>query len=377
MLRETHLKINLDHLEHNVQSIQEYCHEDVILGAVLKANAYGHGAKYISKALFDYGIDHFLVATLVEAVELRRYNKDYKIIVMGHTPDIYLKEVIHHQLIPTLFSLEQAITLNDLCRKNDSQMAIHLKIETGFNRLGMQINDNTVNDIKAIHELSHIHIQGIFTHLALKDKASDMRQFDKFMALVTQLENENVSIPIKHVCDSISMVLYPSCHLNMIRIGALLYGLESEEKGILDVKPVLSMHTKLSHKKQILKGSTLSYGNRWRAKEDTLIGTLPFGYADGYPRNLYQKGQVKINHKFYPIVGVICMDQCMIDLGDDDISFDENVTIIGEDLPVSQIAHLANTNKNEIVCRMALRVPRVYIKNNEIKYIDNPLVGEI
>lgn len=377
MLRDTHLKINLDHLKHNVKNIQNYCGENVILGAVLKANAYGHGAKYISKALYDYGVDHFLVATLVEAVELRKYNENYNIIVMGHTPDAYLKDVIHHKLIPTVFTIEQAIKLNNICKDNDYNTDVHIKIETGFNRLGMQITDDTVSNIKKIHELSHIKIQGIFTHLTLKDESSDMKQFNMFTSLIDDLEKENIKIPIKHVCDSISMVLYPKCHLNMVRVGALLYGLESEEKGIMDVKPVMSMYTKLSHKKRIFKGSTLSYGNRWEAKEDTIIGTLPFGYADGYPRNLYQKGEVKIKDKFYPIVGVICMDQCMIDLGNDDISLDESITIIGDDIPVSKIAELASTNKNEVVCRMALRVPRVYIENNQPKYLDNPLAGEI
>ncbi|MCH4887459.1 alanine racemase [Acidaminobacter sp. JC074] len=369
MLRDTHIKINIDHLENNITSIRDYC-KGTRVGAVLKSNAYGHGSKYMAKALYDMGITTFLVATLLEAMELKNENDDYNVIIMGHTPDKYLNQVIDKKITQTVFTYDQAKLLNDLA---EQPVKVHVKIETGFNRLGMQITEDTASTIKKIADLDKIIIEGAFTHLSLENRASDLKQFNKFMDLMNEVEKMGVKIPIKHVCDSISMVLHPDFHLDMVRVGALLYGLESEEKGVLDIKPILSFHTKPSHIKTIKKGETISYGNRWIAGEDSIIATLPFGYSDGYPRNMYGKGQVQIKGKFYPIIGVICMDQCMAHV-DKDVTLDDEVDIINENMTVSDIAAMAETNKNEVVSRFTPRVPRVYIKNKQIIYVENGLI---
>ncbi len=375
MLRDTHLKININHLEHNINEIQSFVGPNVIVGAVIKANAYGHGAKYISKILYEAGVNYFLVATLVEAIQLRQSNKDYNILIMGHTPNDYLQKVIEYDLIPTIFSLEQAELLNEMAAITNQKIPIHLKIETGFNRLGLQINDQTLAIIRSINQMKHLMIEGAFTHLTLKGKETDSKQFNDFLTLMKTLDKENIHIPIKHICDSIGMVLYPEFHLNMVRVGAILYGLQSEERGVLNIKEVLSFHTKLSYTKQLKKGESISYGNRWIATKDTTIGTLPFGYADGYPREMYQKATVVIKQKTYPIVGVICMDQCMVDLGDDIIDMDEMVTIFGkEGVSIEKLAQLSVTNKNDIVSRYTSRVPRVYEKDGKPYYIENELL---
>ncbi|MCH4887445.1 alanine racemase [Acidaminobacter sp. JC074] len=369
MLRDTHLKINIGYLEDNIKSIQNHC-KDTKVGAVLKSNAYGHGAKYMAKSLYNIGINTFLVATLLEALELKNENDNYHVIIMGHTPDKYLKEVIDKNITQTIFTYDQAKLLNDLAYE---PVKVHIKIETGFNRLGMQINEDTVKEIKQISNLENIMIEGAFTHLSLESKDSDLRQFNKFMELMNQLETVGIQIPVKHVCDSIGMVLYPDFHLDMVRVGALLYGLESEEKGVLDIKPILSFHTKPSHIKTIKKGETVSYGNRWVAGDDSFIATLPFGYSDGYPRNMYGKGQVEIKGKSYPIIGVICMDQCMVHV-DESVTLEDEVHIINQKISVADLASLAGTNKNEIVSRFTSRVPRVYIKNNQVIHTENELI---
>lgn len=369
MFRDSQLIINLDNLAHNVNSIKSYC-KNTTLGAVLKANAYGHGLKPMAKALYDLDVNYFLVATLPEGIALRKENPNYIIQIMGHTPNQYLKALVEHQLIPTIFSLEQATLLNELTQQ---PIDVHLKIETGFNRLGMQINDQTVEEIKNIHALDHIRIKGAFSHLSLMDKASDTLQFNRFKELMSTLETYNIHIPVQHICDSIGMVFYPAFHMDMVRIGALLYGLESEEKGTLDIRPILSFQSKLSHVKIINKGERVAYGNRYIASENVYIGTLPFGYADGYPRSLTNKGYVYINTVKYPIVGAICMDQCMI-ASKTPLNKDDIVEIIGEHIPVQTLADLACTNKNEIVAQLANRLPRVYIKNNQIVHIENGLI---
>lgn len=364
MLRDTYLRINLNRLENNVNEIKSYIKDDVIIGAVLKANGYGHGSIKLAEKLFQLDIDNFLVATLTEAIALKQANPLYKVLIMGHTPTQYFRHLIENDIVATIFSETQAVELNALAKAMNKDVKIHLKIDTGFNRLGFQITDELLPIITRIFALDHLVIDGAFTHLSLKDRDSDKIQIKDFNDLMAKLENRGMSLPIKHIMDSIGMVLYPDDHLNMVRLGAILYGLQSEERGILKVEQILSFRSKLSHIKRIKKGESISYGNRWVAQTDTNIGTIPFGYADGYPRNMYQKGYVSINQKQYPIVGVICMDQCMIDLGDDEYN-DEEVIIIGDHeenaLTIEDVARLANTNKNEIVSRFASRVPRIYI----------------
>lgn len=359
MLRDTYLEIDLDLLKNNIQEIQNFIGPDVILGAVVKANAYGHGAVELAKYLSTIGVNRFLVATLSEALELKAYN----VMIMGHTPDRLLEHIVENQIIQTVFTLDQCLKLNELGKKSNQIVKVHLKIETGFNRLGFQIKEDLIETIHDIYHLDFIEIEGAFTHLTLKDETSDMLQINKFLNLMKDLEKIGVHIPIQHILDSIGMVLYPDYHLNMVRVGALIYGLQSEERGVLKVKQILSFKTKISHKKVIQAGESISYGNRWVAKKQTRIATLPFGYADGYPRNMYQKGYVTINQKKYPIIGVICMDQCMIALDEDDYS-EEEVIILGRkvnEMTVEEAAHLAETNKNDIVSRFSLRVPRVYV----------------
>ncbi len=365
MFRDTHLQIDLNKLKQNVNSIQNYIDHDVILGAVLKANAYGHGLLEIADYLYGLNINHFLVATLSEALDLRKECKDYKILIMGHTPDKYLEHIVLNNITGTVFTLEQAKQLDLIGKQYNKKVKIHLKIETGFNRLGIQINEQTVDIIKKIAQLDYIIIEGAFTHLALKNKQNDQIQAEKFLTLMEALKLEHIKIPIQHIVDSIGMVLYPELHLDMVRVGALLYGLQSEEKGVLKIEPILSFHTKISHQKVLTPGECISYGNRYVCDTKTNIATLPFGYSDGYPRNMYQKGEVTINNKRYPIVGVICMDQCMINLGQDSYT-DEDVIIIADGnnntVSINELAQLAETNKNEIVSRFTTRVPRVYLK---------------
>lgn len=375
MLRSTHLKININNLLFNMANINAFIKDDVILGAVLKANAYGHGAKYTAKTLYNHGVKYFLVATLLEAIQLRNENANYQLLVMGHTPDDYLHHLINYNIIGTVFTLDQARLLNKLAYKKGTQAKVHLKIETGFNRLGMQINEENIQDILQMSQMNHLDIQGAFTHLTLKSKDSDLNQYNMFMDLISTLEAKGIHIPVKHVCDSIGMALYPEFHLSMVRVGALLYGLQSEDKGIIDVKPILSFYTKPSCIKKIFSGESVSYGNRWFAKNDTIIATLPFGYADGFPRTLYQKSFVTIHQNKYPIVGAICMNQCMIDLGiSSEVTTNDAVEILGPYNNIEDFAQLVGTNKNDIVSGFAARIPRVYIKDQKICHIENEIL---
>ncbi len=380
LFRHTYLKINLDNLIHNINEIKNYISEGVTIGTVLKADAYGHGANEIAKTLYENGITYFLVSTLLEGIELKKSNKNYIVFIMGHTPDEYLEEIVKYDLISTIFTVNQAQILNVLAKKHKKIIKVHIKIDTGFNRLGMKANsENTIKNIEKINQLPNIDMEGIFSHLALKNKEFDTIQFNKLKTLIKSLNAKGIHFKYNHICDSISTILYPAFQMDMIRVGAIIYGLESEEKGILDIKQVMSFHSKFSYIRKIKKGESISYGMRWTAKRDSIIGTLPFGYADGYPRNMYQKGYITINRKQAPIVGVICMDQCMVDLTDvENLNKNDEVTIFSDgsnnSISIDALASLAETNKNDIVSRFTKRVPRIYIKNNEVYNIKNELI---
>jgi alanine racemase len=378
MLRDTQIKINLDALNSNLNIIQSMVSNNTTIGAVLKANAYGHGATVIAKTLKEFGLNYFLVATAMEAIQLKRSDPTYQVMIMGHTPDHLLEEAILNEFELTVFSHEQGLLIHHLASKHNVKAIIHLKIDTGFNRLGFAINESLISSIENLYHLDHLTIKGIFTHLALRDQAADEEQFKRFTGLVTQLEEKAISIPFKHICDSIGMALYPHMHMDMVRVGALLYGLQGEERSLSGIQQILTMETRFSHIKTLSEDSYISYGRRAFIKKGSLVGTLPFGYADGYPRALYENGKVRINDEYVNFSGIICMDQCMVDITDLQVDYDTEVAIIDtEKLSIGALSKKAKTNKNEFVSSLAARLPRVYIKEGKPIMVSYEMLGEV
>ena len=381
LLRDTIVEINMDYIKHNVAQIRKFIGNNVAMAAVVKANAYGHGAVEIASAVIENGADILAVATLIEGLELRKRFDNYKILIMGYTPDSYLEIAVNHNLILTIFSLEQAKILSKLAKKTNKTPRIHIKYDTGFNRLGYKNSIDSINEISLIANMANIEVQGIFSHLALTNKEEDKIQYEKLVNAIEKIETQSKPLKYKHICDSIGTVLYPEYHLTMVRPGALIYGLESEGKGVIDVKQAMTFKTKISHIRELKKGEGISYGYRWKAKRKSKVGVIQVGYADGYPRNLYKKGFVTVSGYRVPVIGVICMDQCMIDLTDvDNVNVNDEVIIFGDGtnntLSVNETSLLAGTNKNEIVSRISRRTPRVYIKDNKAYKIYNYLLND-
>ena len=375
MLRDTVLEINLDNIKYNMEKIKEMLGEEVAIAAVVKANGYGHGSLGIAKELVDSGADYLAVATLNEALELRRF-KDYKIFIMGFTPDDYLEYIVENDIVQSIFSYEQAKILNDLGIKHKKKVTIHIKYDTGFNRLGFKDSDKSIDEIESICQLSNLNVEGIFSHLALKSRRDDEKQYDKLVKAINKLKSKGIDFKYKHIEDSISAVDYPEFRLNMIRPGAIIYGIKGFHYGSLDIKQALTFKTKVRNVRKISKGEGVSYDYLWKSQDDSIIGTLPFGYADGYPRNLRDKGFVTIRGRKAPIIGVICMDQCMVDLTNIPEACDGDEVIIygdGNDntLDIHNASLLAETNKNDIISRISMRVPRVYRKAGKIINIIN------
>lgn len=366
ILRDTVVEVNLDKIKYNMKLIKEMCGGDVAVMPVIKADGYGHGAVGIAKTLMESGASHLAVATLVEAIELRKAYEDYPIMILGHTPNRLLGEIVKYNLIPTIFSAEQAKILSGIAAKSNKKVKIHIKVDTGFHRLGIYDED----EIALICSYSNIEAEGIFSHLALVNDEENKMQFDKFTDMINKLEERGITFRYKHIADSISLVDYPEYRMNMVRPGALIYGLRGFHKGFLEVETCICFKTRISQIHHIKKGEGVGYDYLWRATKDTKIATLPFGYADGYPRNLRDKGYVTIKGIKCPILGVICMDQCMVDLtGVSNPQVGDEAIIYGDGknntMSIQEASELACTNKNEIVARILPRPPRVYVSPEE------------
>lgn len=371
ILRDTVIEVDLDRIAGNMRAIKEMAGEKTAVAAVVKADGYGHGAVGIAKTLMENGASLLAVATLSEAIELKEAYPDYPVLIMGLTPDRLLSVVVDYGIIQTIDTLHQAEILNKLAEKKQKKAVIHIKLDTGFHRLGFPDTEEGVKEIVNVCRLPWIEAEGIYTHLVLKDDESNKEQFARFTKVLTALEKENCQFKYRHIADSIASVDYPEYRMDMIRAGAIIYGLKGFHKGQLDIRQALTFKTRISHISELKKGEGVSYDFLWTAPKDTRIGTLPFGYADGYPRNLRGKGIVTIHGKQVPVVGVICMDQCMVDLGEvPEAQIGDEVIIYGDGsektLDVQAVSTLAGTNKNEIVSRLTRRSPRIYTHGDQV-----------
>jgi len=368
LMRSTWAEIDMDILISNLNHAKRMKAPGTKIAAVLKANAYGHGAVNVAKILIENNVDMITVAYISEAIELRRHYPEFPIMVMGYTFDEHLKTAVENNIRLTIFSLEQARKLSDIGLSLGKEALVHIKIDTGMNRIGLKAGENTVNTIIKIFNLEKIKIEGIYTHLALRTAETDMLQCDLFMNVVNSLEAKGIFIPVKHICDSIGMVLYPDYHLDMIRLGAFIYGVApaamGKDKSLLKLS--MTLKTRLTQVKEIEKGEGVGYDSSFIAQGKAIIGTLAAGYADGYMRCLGNKGEVSIRGKRAPIIGVMCMDQLMVNLMDiPEAKVGDEVILIGDnEVPLSEVAEKAGSNRNEIISIIGRRVPRVYIKDS-------------
>lgn len=376
-VRPVWAEINLDNLAHNIREVRKHTDENSLVTAVVKANGYGHGSVEISKTFLENGADRLAVAVLTEAIELRKGGIDAPILVMGYTPVSLYEKAIEHGIILTIYNLDDGKALSEKATALGKVATIHLKIDSGMGRIGFLPNENSIESILNIWKLSGIYIEGIFTHFAKadeSDKTHAMGQYEKFTYVIKALEEKGLSIPIKHSSNSAAIIDLPDYNMNMVRGGIMIYGLypsDEVNKDTILLKPAMTLKTRISHLKSVPKGTGISYGQIFVTDKDSVIGTLPIGYADGYTRMLTGKGEVYINGQRAKIVGKICMDQCMVDVSHiEDIKVGDEVVLFGygkEGYPhVDEIAEKLGTINYEVVCMVSRRVPRVYISNGEI-----------
>ena len=368
-------EINLDNIAYNMTNIREKVNKKTKIMAVVKADAYGHGAVEVAKTALYNGADWLGVAIIDEAIELRKNNIFEPILILGHTMEHKLLQVIKYDITQTVFSFEMAKKLSDEARKIKKSVDIHIKIDTGMSRLGFFPTDESISEILAIKNLPYINITGIFTHFAtsdMKDKTFTKEQFKKYMWVIKKLEEKGISNIIKHVSNSGAILDIEGYSLDMVRAGIILYGMYPSNQVLenIKLKPAMSLKTHISFVKEIEPEVSVSYCRTYFTNKKTKIATIPVGYADGYARILSNRARVLINGEYANIIGNICMDQFMIDITCiQNVKQGDIVTLMGEDnnsyITAEELANLQNTINYEIVCNIGKRIPRVYIKNNK------------
>lgn len=381
MIRPVWAEIDLDAIKYNIDSIKRRVDTKELI-AVVKADAYGHGALDVSKTLVENGATKLAVAVITEAMELRHGNINTHIMILGYTPLEFAADLINYDIEQTIFDLEYAKKLSEIALNLGKKAKVHVALDTGMGRIGFLINDNSLNEILKISSLKGLEVVGIFTHFSTSDESDknySNKQYKKFTDFNEKLISKGVNIPLKHVSNSGAIIDMPNTYLDGVRAGIVLYGYYPSEdvlKQNLDLKKAITIKTQVAHVKILDKDEYVSYGRKFKTERKSIIATLPIGYADGYSRALTGKAKVIINGKFAPVVGTICMDQCMIDVTDiGDVHVGDEVIVLGKDkdlkFDADDMAKAMGTINYEVLCMIKQRIPRVYIEDGKVKSIRN------
>ena len=365
--RPTRAIIDLDCFLENYHQIVSRAGEGTKIVGVVKADAYGHGFDGI-ELLQGEGVDCLAVAMIDEGIELRQKGIDrVPILILGPTPEDRIPELIEWDIIPAVFTESFAQTLSDYCVAQDMRADVHAKIETGMGRIGFDWR-TAADSVEALTKMDGIRVAGMFTHFATadcEDKTFTHEQLARYAGVVKQLNDRGIEIPFKHVENSAALIDFDRTIFDGIRPGIILYGLypsDEVKKQNLPLKPVMRFMTKIAYIKTLHDGESVGYGRAWKAEGDRRIATLPVGYADGWSRILSGKGtEVLIRGKRAPVVGNICMDQCMVDITDiPEAQEGDDVELFGENISADEVAARLGTINYEVVCMVNKRVPRVY-----------------
>lgn len=374
-----HADIDLDAIKKNIKEVKKAVGDSTKVMAIIKADGYGHGAVPCAKALTKVGVDAFGVAIIEEGIILRKNGIKQPILILGYTSEYQMSRMIQYELTQTVFELEMAKNISKYAVALNKKAKIHIKIDTGMNRIGFKDSDENIAVIKEISQLPNIEITGAFTHFARadeKDKAAALKQLDRYTNFINKLEENGVHIPTKHISNSAGIIDFPQARFDMVRSGIMTYGLypSDEVSKAFPLCPALSLKSHIIYLKEVEAGEGISYNHIYVTKRKSVIATIPVGYADGYPRALSSKGKVLIRGQYAPIVGRICMDQFMVDVTDiEGVSVLDEVTLVGRDgknyLSVEEVANMAGSFNYEFVCGISKRVPRVYIEDKEVSKI--------
>lgn len=366
----TWVEIDLDRLRKNFQAVKEKVNENREILVAVKADAYGHGAVEISKVLQKEGVDMFGVASVDEAVELKRAGIDRPIVILSPTTSDLISLMVENDFRANVSNLDYAEDLSVAALEIGKKTKVHIEVDTGMGRTGVLWSE-ALDFLAKIAGMEGIEMEGIFTHFAVAEKSPEFtqEQTDRFINLLDKLDRSEIRIRLRHCANSAAILRYPHSYLNMVRPGLIVYGLfPSATSKSIDISPIMSFKTRVVHIQKIPKGNSISYGRSFFTQRDSVIATISVGYGDGYSRSLSNKGEAIIRGKRTKIVGTVCMDLTMVDCTEiDDLRLGDEVTLIGrdgdEEITPEEIADLIGTISYEVTSSIGPRVPRVFVRN--------------
>jgi alanine racemase len=380
----TWAEVDLEAIAHNARGLKERAGQETELMAVVKANAYGHGAVPVAKTALENGASRLAVNRVLEGVELRQAGITAPILILGYSLPSEAETIVRWDLTPTVTTVEGALALSAMSDRQGKVTPVHVKVDTGMGRFGL-LPGEVVAFVRRISELPGSKLEGLFTHFAVADSADKTytrRQFDIYLQVVSQLEEAGFAIPLKHVANSATNLDLPEMNLDMVRCGIALYGLRpsDEVEPTIPLKPAMALKSRVARVRTLPPGSSISYGCTYTTTRATPVALVPVGYGDGYHRLLSNKGSVLIGGKRAPIVGRVCMDQFVVDTtGIEGVRQDDEVVVFGrqgeEEISAEEVAALAGTINYEVVTSILPRVTRVYLKGGEVVEV-KPLVED-
>jgi len=366
-------EIDLTAIRKNIETMRSYISDDKKLLAVIKANAYGHGAVEVAKALTDLA-DYYGVAFIDEALELRKAGINKPVLILGHTDESLFEALIDYDITQTIYTYEQAKVMSDVATSKGKLAKVHVKLDTGMNRIGFGCVNESVEAIVKISQLPGLDVEGIYTHYYLadvKDKTVANLQLERYTQMLQWLEEKGVSFALRHISNSAGIMEMPNETYDMVRSGIATYGLypsEEMDKEACVLYPAMQLISHVTHVKMVHKGETIGYGASYTLPEDKMIATVEVGYADGYPRALSNQGRMLVHGEYAPIVGRVCMDQTMIDVSHiPDVKVGDKVVLVGKQgknsISVEELADMSASFNYEFVCDVNRRVPRVFYQD--------------
>ncbi|MDO4306336.1 MAG: alanine racemase [Eubacteriales bacterium] len=369
--------VSLDAIAHNFQEMKKNIAEGTQMIAVIKADGYGHGAVAIAHLVQDYDyIWGFATATAEEALQLRNAGVTKPILILGIVFEETFEELIRAEVRPAVCTLPMALRLSEEAVRLGKTVHIHLALDTGMTRIGFADTPESVEVIKKIAVLPNLEIEGMFTHFARADEydiSPAIVQLERYLKFADMLEVAGVKIPVRHCSNSAGIIRIPEANLNIVRAGITIYGIypsNEVERDVVRLEPAMELKSHISYVKEVGAGSAVSYGGTFITESPTRIATIPVGYADGYPRQLSNKGWVLIHGKRARILGRVCMDQFMVDVTEiPNAKAGDEVTLIGRDgeefISIEEFGDLSGRFSYEFACEISKRVPRVYIRDGK------------
>ena len=364
--RPTWAEIDLSAIDFNFRQVKSITGKQTKVMAVIKCDAYGHGLLPVARRLIGLGADYLGVASIDEAIALRKEKVKLPVLVLGNTLNEHTGPIVKYGLTQAVSDYKLASKLSHIAKREGKFIKVHIKVDTGMGRLGVLYREAIIL-IKKIKKLDNLTIEGLFTHFPCADSDSEFTsyQIEIFKQLISDLKKCGITVPICHAANSMGLIGYPESHFNLVRPGLMLFGIYPKRGLNIKLRPAFSLKTKAVFLKDMPSGQGISYGRNYITRKQTTVAVLSIGYGDGYPRNLSNRADVLIKGRRFVISGAICMDYIMVDIGNLPAKTGEEIVLIGSQAKIrisaEELAQLSGTIAYEIVCGIGSRVPRVYL----------------